>query len=36
MHMGLLAQWAMEGPPYASTRVLTRRHMALLAKGLEL
>ncbi len=36
MHMGLLAQWATEGPPYASTRVVTRRHMALLAKGLML
>jgi AcrR family transcriptional regulator len=36
MHMGLMAQWAMEGPPYAAARVLTRRHMALLAKGLVL
>ena len=36
MHMGLLSQWALEGPPYATARMLCRRHMALLAKGLEL
>lgn len=36
MHLGLSAQWALEGPPYATARMLTRRHMALLAKGLEL
>lgn len=36
MHLGLTAQWALEGPPYATARMLTRRHMALLAKGLEL
>jgi AcrR family transcriptional regulator len=36
MHIGLVAQWALEGPPYATARMLSRRHMALLAKGLEL
>lgn len=36
MHRGLSAEWALEGPPYATARMLTRRHMALLAKGLEL
>jgi len=36
MHLGLSAQWALEGPPYATARMLSRRHMALLAKGLEL
>ena len=36
MHIGLVAQWALEGPPYATSRMLSRRHMALLAKGLEL
>lgn len=36
MHLGLSAQWALEGAPYATARMLTRRHMALLAKGLEL
>jgi AcrR family transcriptional regulator len=36
MLLGLTAQWALEGAPYATTRILTRRHMALLAKGLEL
>ena len=36
MHIGLIAQWALEGPPYATARMLSRRHMALLAKGLEL
>lgn len=36
MLLGLTAQWALEGAPYATTRMLTRRHMALLAKGLEL
>ena len=34
MHIGLVAQWALEGPPYATSRMLSRRHMALLAKGL--
>jgi AcrR family transcriptional regulator len=36
MYMGLLTQWLIEGAPYESTRVLTRRHGALLAKGLML
>lgn len=36
MHFGLSAIWVFEGPPFATARMLTRRHMALLAKGLEL
>jgi AcrR family transcriptional regulator len=36
MHLGLSAGWALEGPPYATARMLSRRHMALLAKGLEI
>lgn len=36
MHLGLIAGWALEGPPFAAARMLSRRHMALLAKGLEL
>lgn len=35
MHFGISAIWALEGPPFATARQLTRRHMALLAKGLE-
>jgi AcrR family transcriptional regulator len=36
MNLGLTALWAIEGPPFAGTRMLMRRHMFLLAKGLEL
>ncbi|MBO9713698.1 TetR/AcrR family transcriptional regulator [Sphingomonas sp.] len=36
MLLGLMSLWATEGPPYIGARMLTRRHMALLAKGLEL
>jgi AcrR family transcriptional regulator len=36
MHMGLLTQWLIEGAPYASARILTRRQSGLLAKGLAL
>ena len=36
MHFGLSAIWVLEGPPFATARMLTRRHMTLLAKGLEL
>lgn len=35
MHFGLSAIWALEGPPFATARQLTRRHMTFLAKGLE-
>jgi AcrR family transcriptional regulator len=36
MNLGLTAIWALEGPPFIGARMLTRRHMLLLAKGLEL
>lgn len=36
MQLGLMSLWAIEGPPFIGARMLTRRHMALLAKGLEL
>ena len=36
MHFGISAIWTFEGPPFATARALSRRHMALLAKGLEL
>jgi AcrR family transcriptional regulator len=36
MALGITAVWALEGPPYANARALTRRHMFLLAKGMEL
>jgi AcrR family transcriptional regulator len=36
MHLGLTATWALEGPPFIGARISTRRHMLLLAKGLEL
>jgi AcrR family transcriptional regulator len=36
MSLGLTAIWALEGPPFIGARMLTRRHMFLLAKGLEL
>ncbi|MCW3838086.1 TetR/AcrR family transcriptional regulator [Sphingomonas canadensis] len=36
MHLGLTAAWALEGAPFANARQITRRHMYLLAKGLEL
>ena len=35
MHFGIGAVWTFEGPPFATARALCRRHMALLAKGLE-
>lgn len=35
MHFGISAIWTFEGPPFATARALCRRHMALLAKGLE-
>ncbi len=35
MHFGISAIWTFEGPPFATARALSRRHMALLAKGLE-
>ena len=35
MHLGISAIWVFEGPPFATARMLTRRHMALLAKELE-
>lgn len=35
MHFGISAIWVLEGPPFAAARMLTRRHMTLLAKGLE-
>jgi AcrR family transcriptional regulator len=35
MHFGISAIWTLEGPPFATARALCRRHMALLAKGLE-
>jgi AcrR family transcriptional regulator len=36
MNLGLTAIWVLEGPPFIGARMLTRRHMLLLAKGLEL
>ena len=36
MVFGLTAIWVLEGPPFIGARMLTRRHMFLLAKGLEL
>lgn len=36
MVLGLTAIWVLEGPPFIGARMLTRRHMQLLAKGLEL
>ncbi len=36
MNLGLTAIWVLEGPPFIGARMLTRRHMFLLAKGLEL
>lgn len=36
MALGLTAIWVLEGPPFIGARMLTRRHMSLLAKGLEL
>jgi AcrR family transcriptional regulator len=35
MHFGISAIWTFEGPPFATARALCRRHMALLAKGVE-
>jgi AcrR family transcriptional regulator len=35
MHLGLSALWAIEGPPFATARMLMHRHMALLAKEIE-
>ncbi|MCR5871072.1 MULTISPECIES: TetR/AcrR family transcriptional regulator [unclassified Sphingomonas] len=35
MHFGISAIWVLEGPPFAAARTLTRRHMTLLAKGIE-
>ena len=35
MHLGLSALWALEGPPFATARMLMQRHMALLAKEIE-
>lgn len=36
MHLGLTATWALEGAPFIGARISCRRHMLLLAKGLEL
>lgn len=36
MTLGITALWSLEGPPYANARTVTRRHMFLLAKGMEL
>jgi AcrR family transcriptional regulator len=35
MQFGISAIWTFEGPPFATARALCRRHMALLAQGLE-
>lgn len=35
MHFGISAIWTLEGPPFATARTLCRRHMALLARGME-
>lgn len=36
MNLGITAVWVLEGPPFTTARALTRRHMSLLAKGMEL
>ncbi len=36
LHLGLSAIWTLEGPPFTTARTLTRQHMLLLAKGLEI